>query len=133
MALGLHPRVGGPPAARGDPLLRRRGGRPERLTPQPGQVRDINSYTLSALVEKHGGCPVRYGIIPDRRDALRAALRRALDECDLVVITAGSSASTRDLTAEVIDEMGPPGVLVHGVNVKPGKPTILARVPGQSR
>lgn len=93
---------------------------------RPGQVRDINSYTLSALVEKHGGCPVRYGIIPDRRDALEEALRRALAECDAVVITAGSSASTRDLTAEVIDAMGPPGVLVHGANVKPGKPTILA-------
>ncbi|NLG99254.1 MAG: molybdopterin molybdenumtransferase MoeA [Chloroflexi bacterium] len=92
----------------------------------PGQVRDVNSYTLSALVEQHGGCPVRYGIIADSREAMRAALRSALDACDMVVITAGSSASTRDLTAEVIDEMGEPGVLVHGVNVKPGKPTILA-------
>jgi molybdopterin molybdotransferase len=93
---------------------------------QPGQVRDINSYTLSALIQRHGGCPLRYGIIPDRREDLRAALRQALLECDLVVVTAGSSASTRDLTAELIDEMGAPGVLVHGVNVKPGKPTILA-------
>jgi molybdopterin molybdotransferase len=96
------------------------------LTPQPGQVRDVNSHTLSALIEKHGGSPRRYGIIPDRRDIFRATLRQALDECDLVIITAGSSASTRDLTAEVIDELGEPGVLVHGVNVKPGKPTILA-------
>lgn len=103
---------------------------PHRST-QPGQVRDINSYTLSALVEKHGGCPRRYSIIPDRRDALEQALRRALAECDAVVITAGSSASTRDLTAEVIDAMGPPGVLVHGVNVKPGKPTILAVAGGK--
>ncbi|RPJ50387.1 MAG: molybdopterin molybdenumtransferase MoeA [Chloroflexi bacterium] len=95
-------------------------------TPRPGQVRDINSYTLSALVEQHGGCPQRYGIIPDRREALEQVLRRALGECDVVIITAGSSASTRDLTAEVIDTLGPPGVLVHGVNVKPGKPTILA-------
>jgi molybdopterin molybdotransferase len=97
---------------------------------QPGQVRDVNSYTLSALVEKHGGFPVRFGILPDRRAALEQALRRALAECDVVVITAGSSASTRDLTAEVIDAMGPPGVLVHGVSVKPGKPTILAVCPG---
>ena len=101
------------------------------LTPRPGQVRDVNSYTLSALVEKHGGCPVRCGIIPDRRDALRSAVQRALEECDAVVITAGSSASTRDLTAEVIDELGQPGVLVHGVNVKPGKPTILGVCQGK--
>jgi molybdopterin molybdotransferase len=98
---------------------------------QPGQVRDVNSYTLSTLVEKHGGCPVCYGIIADQRLSLKDALTRALQECDLVVITAGSSASTRDLTANVINELGEPGVLVHGVNVKPGKPTILAVTGGK--
>ena len=55
-----------------------------------------------------------------------AKARQALEECDLVVITAGSSASVRDLTAPVINSLGEPGVLVHGVAVKPGKPTILA-------
>lgn len=100
-------------------------------TPAPGQVRDVNSYTLSALVESRGGCPLRLGILPDRREALRAALADALAGCDMVVITAGSSASTRDLTAEVIDEFGPPGVLAHGVNVKPGKPTILGVCGGK--
>jgi molybdopterin molybdotransferase len=92
---------------------------------KPGQVRDVNSYTLSALVDESGGTVHRYGIIPDRADELLAAARRALEECDLVVITAGSSASTRDLTADVINRLGTPGVLVHGVNVRPGKPTIL--------
>jgi molybdopterin molybdotransferase len=92
---------------------------------QPGQVRDINSYTLSALVQQHGGASRRYGILPDSFSALRAMLERALVECDLVVITAGSSASARDLTARVIAAVGEPGVLVHGVNVRPGKPTIL--------
>jgi molybdopterin molybdotransferase len=95
------------------------------VTPQPGQVRDINSYTLAALVAGWGGTPERYGILPDRREVVEQALRAALDCCDAVVITAGSSVSTRDLTAGVIDSFGPPGVLVHGVNVKPGKPTIL--------
>lgn len=104
---------------------------PPDQMPLPGQVRDVNSYTLSALVEDSGGDPRRYGILPDNRDALRDCLRNAVAECDLVVITAGSSASTRDLTAEVIDEMGPPGVLVHGVNIKPGKPTILAVCKGK--
>jgi molybdopterin molybdotransferase len=91
-----------------------------------GQVRDINSYTLSAMIEEFGGIPVRYGIAPDRKEVLFEMASRALRECDLLVITAGSSASSRDMTSEVIDMLGPPGVLVHGVNVRPGKPTILA-------
>jgi molybdopterin molybdotransferase len=92
----------------------------------PGQVRDVNSYSLSALVEAAGGTPRRYGIVPDRIEALRSIATEALNDNDLVVVTAGSSASARDLTAQVINELGSPGVLVHGVNVKPGKPTILA-------
>jgi molybdopterin molybdotransferase len=92
----------------------------------PGQVRDVNSYSLSALVQGAGGVPRRYGIVPDRIEALRSTAAEAVKDNDLVVITAGSSASARDLTAQVINELGSPGVLVHGVNVKPGKPTILA-------
>lgn len=92
----------------------------------PGQVRDVNSYTLSALVEEAGGEPVRYGIISDRAGDLLASASRALRECDTLVITAGSSASVRDLTSRVVNQLGPPGVLVHGVDVRPGKPTILA-------
>ena len=103
---------------------------PPAQIPAAGQVRDINSYTLSALIQKHGGQPRRFDLVPDSAGALRSALRTALDNSDLVVITAGSSASTRDLTAAVIAEMGEPGVLVHGVNVKPGKPTILAVCDG---
>jgi molybdopterin molybdotransferase len=98
----------------------------------PGQVRDINSYSLSALVTQAGAEPVRYGIVADRAAALEAALRAALAECDLVLVTAGSSASARDLTADVVNRMGQPGVLVHGVNVKPGKPTILAVCDGKA-
>lgn len=97
----------------------------------PGQVRDVNSYSLSALVETAGGKPIRYGIVPDRFEALQAAASRALEECDLVVITAGSSASARDLTSQVIQALGEPGVLVHGVHVRPGKPTILAVCNGK--
>lgn len=97
----------------------------------PGQVRDINSYTLAALVEQCGGEVIRYGILPDQREIITNGVKRALDECDLVVITAGSSASTRDMTADIINQLGKPGVLVHGVNVKPGKPTILAVCDGK--
>ncbi len=99
---------------------------------QPGQVRDINSYALSALIEQAGGIARRYGILPDRAEPLENALRTALDECDAVVITAGSSASSRDLTSTAIKRMGAPGVLVHGVNVRPGKPTILAVSDGKA-
>lgn len=98
----------------------------------PGQVRDVNSYTLAALIQSAGGRARRYGIIPDRGEALEKLLREALEECDAAVITAGSSASSRDLTAEVIQRMGSPGVLVHGVNVRPGKPTILAVCGGKA-
>lgn len=100
-------------------------------SPGPGQVRDINSYTLAALAVEHGALPRSFGIVPDSAAALEEALSRALQACDAVVITAGSSASTRDLTAQVIDRMGAPGVLVHGVNVRPGKPTILAVCGGK--
>jgi molybdopterin molybdotransferase len=99
---------------------------------QPGQVRDVNAYTLSSLVTTAGAVPVRYGIIPDSVEEMRRAIHKAWRENDLVVVTAGSSASTRDLTAQVIDEIGTPGVLVHGVNVRPGKPTILAVCDGKA-
>jgi molybdopterin molybdotransferase len=101
-------------------------------SPRPGQVRDINSYTLAALVQKAGGEPIRYGIFGDRFEVLKEAAQKALAECDVVVITAGSSASTRDMTAEVISQLGAPGVLVHGINTRPGKPTILGVCAGKA-
>ncbi|GAB4445687.1 MAG: molybdopterin molybdotransferase MoeA [Anaerolineales bacterium] len=101
-------------------------------SPRPGQVRDINSYSLGALVEKSGGVAKRYGIVSDQFQALKEAAALALSECDAVIITAGSSASTRDMTAEVIRSMGEPGVLVHGINTRPGKPTILGVCGGKA-
>ncbi|MEW6567899.1 MAG: gephyrin-like molybdotransferase Glp [Chloroflexota bacterium] len=103
---------------------------PPEVQPEPGQVRDVNSYSLAALVQRAGGEPVRYGILPDRLQALLEAARRAHAESDLVILTAGSSVSARDLTAKVVDGLGRPGVVVHGVAVKPGKPTILAVCDG---
>ena len=100
--------------------------------PRPGQVRDINSYTLAALVEKSGGVAKRYGIFSDQLEMLKDAAAKALSECDVVVITAGSSASTRDMTADVIRLLGAPGVLVHGINTRPGKPTILGVCNGKA-
>jgi len=105
---------------------------PPENRPVAGQVRDVNSYSLKALIDDSGGIGILYGIISDTEDALLDAAAKAKDECDIVVITAGSSASTRDLTSIVIDQLGAPGVLVHGVNVRPGKPTILAVCDGQA-
>ena len=96
-----------------------------------GQVRDVNSFSLSALVEQSGGVPIRYGIVPDQAQVLAEKARQALADNDMLLITAGSSASSRDLTSQVIDELGAPGVLVHGVSVRPGKPTILAVCDGK--
>lgn len=104
---------------------------PPDQTPGPGQVRDINSYTLAALAWRAGGIPVNYPIVPDRLEALQAAATKALAEADILVMSAGSSVSFRDLTAQVIDGLGRPGILVHGVSVRPGKPTILALCDGK--
>ncbi len=100
-------------------------------TPGPGQVRDINSYTIAALAQTAGGLPRRWGIVADDLAALRAAAEAALAESEMVVITAGSSVSARDMTATVIAGLGAPGVLLHGVATRPGKPTIVGAVAGK--
>ncbi len=105
---------------------------PPHVMPAPGQVRDINTYALAALILEHGGEPRAYGIVPDRPQALREVAERALSECEALIITAGSSASTRDMTADVIQSLGAPGVLVHGINTRPGKPTILGVCNGKA-
>ena len=104
---------------------------PPDQQPAPGQVRDVNTYTVAGLVARAGGIPLPYGIVKDRLDDLLAAARTGLDAADALVISAGSSVSARDLTADVINRLGGPGVLVHGVSVKPGKPTILGVCDGK--
>ncbi len=97
----------------------------------PGQVRDINSYTIAALVRRAGGEPVLCGIAPDDPVKLEQMARTALEGADLLVLSAGSSVSTRDHTVNVIEALGKPGVLVHGVAIHPGKPTIIAVAGGR--
>ncbi len=130
MALGLtsatvvrKPRIG--LISSGDEVV------PPRQEPRPGQVRDVNAYALSAALTRWGGVPTFYGIVPDQVDALQRTAERALQECDCLLITAGSSASSRDQTAQVVNALGRPGVLVHGINTKPGKPTILGACDGK--
>jgi molybdopterin molybdotransferase len=100
--------------------------------PGPGQIRDINSYTLAALVRRAGHEPCVAGVVPDEYTTLEAAARQALSASDVLILSAGSSVSTRDMTAQVIGALGAPGVLVHGVSLKPGKPTILAVCDGKA-
>ena len=93
--------------------------------PKAGQVRDVNTYIVSSYVRNHGCIPVVYGIIKDDRETFRAALARAVAECDAVIISGGSSKDDRDMAAAIIAEQGE--VLVHGVAIAPGKPTIIGR------
>ena len=93
--------------------------------PLPGQVRDVNSYMVASFVQEQGGIPLLFGIIRDDRDALRAAISRAAAECDAVLISGGSSKDDRDMVAAVIGEQGE--VLVHGIAISPGKPTIIGK------
>ncbi len=100
-------------------------GRPIR----PGQVYDINSFTMGSVVREHGGEPILLGRVPDRLDALRAAIRKSIS-ADLVVFSGGSSVGEKDMIIDVLRDMG--DLLFHGIAVKPGKPTVLGRVDGKA-
>ncbi len=95
---------------------------------KPGQVRDINSYNLSGLIEANGGIPIKKGIFHDNYDALKKVIEESFQEADIIIISGGSSVGTKDLTAKLINDLGSPGVLFHGVSIKPGKPLIGAVV-----
>lgn len=95
--------------------------------PGPGQVRDINTYMLYSSIIQDGGEPVNYGVIRDDYEALKSTVAKAVEECDVILISGGSSVGKKDQTLNVIDSMGPPGVLIHGISVKPGKPTIIGK------
>jgi len=111
--------------ATGDELV------PTEKRPGPGQVRDVNTAALCAAVVR-ADCEARaYGIVEDDFDTLLATSRAALRECDALIISGGSSAGLRDLTVDVLRELGEPGVLAHGIYLKPGKPTLIAVCNGR--
>lgn len=97
--------------------------------PRDGQVRDVNSAMLLALVEEAGGEAVSFGILRDDEALLGETLDRALERCDVALISGGSSVGMKDATCRVMEERGE--VLFHGVAMKPGKPTILGRTAGK--
>lgn len=96
-------------------------------TPGPGQIRNINTYTLSGLVQKTGGIPVSFGIVQDNFDDLFDKCSQALAKSDMALISGGSSVGARDFTIEVLSSLPDSKILAHGVSISPGKPTILAR------
>ena len=95
--------------------------------PCDGQIRDINTHTLSGQVLAAGGVPVTFGIVKDSRDDLMEKCRRALQLTDMVLISGGSSVGARDYTVDVLDSLPDTDILAHGISISPGKPTILAR------
>jgi len=95
---------------------------------KPGQIRDINTYTLAAMADSIGGIVTKKVVVKDQFDTLKNVLEDVLKDTDFIVISGGSSVGTKDITGKVINSLGEPGVFVHGVSIKPGKPTILAKV-----
>ncbi len=94
--------------------------------PGPGKIRDINSYSLAGFVKEAFARPVIYGIVKDDPDALKKTVEQAVKDTDMVLISGGSSVGTRDYTIDVLSSLPDTQILVHGMSISPGKPTILA-------
>lgn len=92
-------------------------------TPKAGQMRDVNSFLLFAALRESGCSAKAFGAVPDNRNAIRAAILDCLKTADMVLLSGGSSAGTRDMTVDILQEIGE--VFFHGIAMKPGKPTIF--------
>jgi len=103
-------------------------GSPLRL----GQIRDSNTDSLRAMVTSIGCEIVMVDRIKDEFESIQSALKQAIDSSDVVMISGGSSVGNHDMTPEIINSLGEPGILVHGIAIKPGKPTMLANVNGKA-
>jgi putative molybdopterin biosynthesis protein len=99
---------------------------------EPGKIYDSNATTVMAAVRDHGGEAEFLGVIQDDEEALRAACERARDGFDAVILSGGTSKGAGDLTFGVIESLAEPGILVHGVGIKPGKPIVLAAWDGRA-
>lgn len=97
-------------------------------TPRLGQIRDINSYSLSALTSQYGGVPINMGIVKDDYHGLKDKVTESLEKAQITIISGGSSVGSRDITIDVIRSLNNAEILVHGISIKPGKPTIFAKV-----
>ena len=99
-------------------------------TPALGQIRDVNSYSLSAMLSEMGCEVERIGIVTDSFDKFFSCLHSALQDSQMIVISGGSSVGAKDFTVPALRALGEPGVLVHGLAIKPGKPTIFGMAKG---
>lgn len=98
---------------------------PHSEQPGPGKIRNINSIALAGLISRAGATPTDYGIVSDQREVFFPLLQKALKENDMVLFSGGSSVGVRDLGEQAVESLGPPGILVHGVKLKPGKPVLI--------
>jgi molybdopterin molybdotransferase len=119
----LRPRVG--IISSGDEII------PIDYIPAPGEIRDINRYTIVSMVKEAGGIPFFLGIAKDLFNDLKEKIESGLRESDMVAITGGSSVGTLDLTREVLQSFPGTEILAHGISIRPGKPTLLADIQGK--
>lgn len=116
----LRPKVG--IISSGDEIV------PVEQKPKPGEVRDINRYTIASMVKEAGGIPIFLGIAKDRLQDIKEKIESGLNQSDMVVITGGSSVGTLDLVGEVFQSFQGTEILGHGISIRPGKPTLLAEI-----
>ena len=95
--------------------------------PKPGQIRDINSYTLGGLCIKAGVEPIYLGITGDRFDDLKLLIEKGMSQADVLLLSGGSSVGTRDFTLDAFSSLEAVEIVAHGVSISPGKPTIIAK------
>lgn len=98
---------------------------PHSEQPSLGKIRNINSIALAGLISRAGGVSTDYGIVSDQREVFFPVLENALKENDIVLFSGGSSVGVRDLGEQAVESLGQPGILVHGVKLKPGKPVLI--------
>jgi len=96
-----------------------------------GKIYDVNSSSLIASVLEDGGEPTFLGILPDDYETIRDSLKRDLEKFDIILISGSTSVGAGDVMYRVLEELGPPGVIVHGIAMHPGKPTVIAEAKGK--
>ena len=107
---------------------------PAGVSPLPdGSIRDANTFIAQSVLRKYGLRSKSFGIAPDIWDDLKARMEEALSECGVVLISGGSSVGARDHTARLIDELSDSGLLVRGINMTPGKPTLIGGSKGSGK